>query len=151
MQVSGVTYSLGFFFGPGLPRGLGRPSDPTPEFRLRPDISPFRFFGGPSAGVGASVGGAGVELASDGLSLEELALIFDGSSSITTSGVDTGEASDLGSEDAGWSANLANISEGSLRMIIFFFFILGLSDRAVVGGSLVRVDVEVDMMMRDEP
>jgi hypothetical protein len=41
------TYSLGFFFGPGLPRGLGRLSEPRPSPLFDPGLGPFVliFFG----------------------------------------------------------------------------------------------------------
>jgi hypothetical protein len=53
------TYNLAFFLGPGLPRGLGRPSgvNATPELLLGP------FFLGPSAGGGIDDVGTGVPLA----------------------------------------------------------------------------------------
>jgi hypothetical protein len=41
------TYSLGFFFGPGLPRGLGMLSEPRPSPLFDPGLGPFVlvFFG----------------------------------------------------------------------------------------------------------
>jgi hypothetical protein len=53
------TYNLAFFFGPGLPRGFGRPSgvNATAELLFVP------FFLGPSVGGGIDDVGAGVPLA----------------------------------------------------------------------------------------
>jgi hypothetical protein len=47
------SYNLGFFFGPGLPRGFGMLSDPWPSPRFDPDLGPFVpvFFGVSSAVV----------------------------------------------------------------------------------------------------
>ena len=72
----GITYSLGFFLGPGLPLGLGSPSgvrfdDALLEPGLGPGI-PFRFIavaGGASEPVAAGVPFvAGVGLESEGIS-----------------------------------------------------------------------------------
>jgi hypothetical protein len=40
-------YSLGFFFGPGLPRGFGMLSEPRPSPLFNPGLGPFVlvFFG----------------------------------------------------------------------------------------------------------
>ena len=67
------TYNLGFFFGPGLPLGLGTLLEPSREPRLKPGAGPFLFLdGAPSpVGVGASVNGAGFEAVSEGLSFDE--------------------------------------------------------------------------------
>jgi hypothetical protein len=60
------SYSLGFFLGPGLPRGLGKASPIWARVRLLPGFGP----GMPFLRV-PSVGTAGVEAASDPLSTED--------------------------------------------------------------------------------
>src|SRR5450755_4325224 len=75
LKLGGGTYNLGFFFGPGLPRGLGRASVPWPRPRFCPGFGPgipFLFVTSVGAGVGAAGGGAGVELGSEALSPEEV-------------------------------------------------------------------------------
>jgi hypothetical protein len=69
------TYSRGFFFGPGLPRGLGTPSAVRETFRFVPGAGPFRFLGGSvvvsASGAGTGVG-AGVEFDSEAASAESV-------------------------------------------------------------------------------
>lgn len=50
ISLEGKTYSLGFFFGPGLPRGLGMLSEPRPSPLFDPGLGPFVlvFFGASS-------------------------------------------------------------------------------------------------------
>lgn len=67
------TYSRGFFFGPGFPRGLGRPSAVRAIIRFVPGAGPFRFLGGSVVAV-ASGAGTGVELDSDAASAESVTL-----------------------------------------------------------------------------
>jgi hypothetical protein len=139
------TYSLGFFFGPGLPLGFGRPSvpsDPRPLFD--PGMGPFLFLGG-SAGVAPSVGGAGVEFESDGLSVEELFFLASGFSSTTASGVEI-DGVDCDSFGDGLGRKRARRADGRRRMTTFFCLFI-LSTRPLVSGGEVMVEGGVDMVM----
>jgi hypothetical protein len=53
MNMRKDSYNLGFFFGPGLPRGFGMFSDPWQSPRFDPGLGPFVvvFFGVSSAVV----------------------------------------------------------------------------------------------------
>jgi hypothetical protein len=66
-----MTYSLGFFLGPGLPRGLGMPSTVKPIFRFVPGARSFFFLVG-SPELAASEAGTGVELDSEAASADSV-------------------------------------------------------------------------------
>lgn len=67
------TYNLGFFFGPGLPLGFGIPSGIGVDLFTPLEGDPFFFV--PLIGVNASCcGGAGVEFASEFISVEATGL-----------------------------------------------------------------------------
>lgn len=59
-----MTYFLGFFFGPGLPLGLGVPSPFWARARFAPGAGPLRFLLR-SVGAEPSARGAGVDADSD--------------------------------------------------------------------------------------
>ena len=127
-----------------MPLALARPSALDAPPRLKPGAGPFLFFGGPSpVGLGASVG-AGVSLASDGLSAEDDCFTSGSASSMTTSGVDVCEISDLGSDGGGLGAKTASLSDDSLRTTIFVLFLL-FSLRLDGCGVLAMVDDVLDM------
>lgn len=71
------THNLGFFFGPGFPRGLGSPSGPRGAALFVPGFGPGTpFLLVASAGVGKLLApgvppGAGVELLSETLPADE--------------------------------------------------------------------------------
>ena len=90
-----ASYSLGFFFGPGLPRGLGKVSIITPVLFLDPDAGFLRFFE-LSVGLVPSCTGAGVELDSETLSVDSVILRV-GSSLAAGAGDDTLDDVDFGS------------------------------------------------------
>ena len=120
------TYSLGFFFGPGFPRGLGRPlSTPCPSPLLEPGTGPFRFFTGWSGFVW-SADGTGVRFVSEGSSLADT-----GFSSTSTLGIDVdgGEGEDLTISFFGAEEKRDKSCGESLSMAIRDGFFI-LSDRA---------------------
>ena len=96
-ELSGGTYNLGFFFGPGLPRGLGRSavSIICPRLLLDPAPGAFRFF--EVSPFAESVAGAGVELDSEALSLfsEVFTMV---ASSTAGAGDEATEAADCSSD-----------------------------------------------------
>lgn len=116
------TYSLGFFLGPGFPRGLGGPlSTPCPSPLFEPGSGPFRFFIGWSRFVW-SVDGTGVRLVSDGSSWTDT-----GFSSTSTFGVDADcdDGDDFASSCFGADEKRDRRSGESLRIAIRdCFFIL---------------------------
>ena len=134
------TYSLGFFFGPGLPRGFGAPSDVSAMFRLNPGAGPFLFLGGSVdvllelSGAGT---GAGVELDSDGASADSVTFSA-GAPLVAGGGEGASEVCDDSScIGCGFSSNCASRSGGSRRRTTFDGFLI-LSDLLVdVDGDLV--------------
>jgi hypothetical protein len=97
----GYTYSLGFFFGPGLPLSLGGAlGSITGAARFRPAIAPPPLLRLPSilgggaselgSGVSAPVAGTGVELESSDLAVDEGSgcVIVGAGSRVLTFGVD---------------------------------------------------------------
>lgn len=144
-----LTYSLGFFFGPGLPRGFGVPSlTPWPNARFVPAFgTPRPFFAEPSprgGGRGPSAFGAGVEFASETLSADELVLAGTGAA-----GVDVAEEEDLFTleflrESGLITKRLSNSGETvSLTTLDAFE---DLSDRLFVAGVEMEGEAGIDMM-----
>lgn len=124
------TYNLGFFLGPGLPRGLG--SEPVsincPRLLLDPAETPF-FFLGPSAAARSEGVGAGVELDSEALSLTSGSFKGDASSS-GGAGDEASDGDDCSSDLAERFSNRRRSLGDNLNVTIFSCFLF-LSARAI--------------------
>lgn len=112
-----MTYSLGFFLGPGLPRGFGMPSEGMGVERLVP-LEPLTPLGaafglGVPLGDGASCNGAGVDCASELSSCDIVCFGAVGSSVI---GVGAGD--DAAEEDSFLGMNCLSIDGDSLNTMI---------------------------------
>lgn len=151
VESAGCTYSRGFFFGPGLPRGFGVPSDVNAMFRLKPGAGPFRFLGG-SVDVlvalsGADAGaGAGVELGSEGASADSVTFSV-GAPLVAGGGEGASEVCDDSScLGCGFSSNCASRSGGSRSTTTLAGFLV-LSDLLMdVDGDVVSAIV-LDMVV----
>lgn len=112
-----MTYSLGFFLGPGLPRGFGMPSEGMGVERLVPSapLVPLgAAFGlGVPLGDGASCMGAGVDCASELFSCDMVGLSAIGSSIFVI-----GAGDEAAEEDSFCNVNLLSIDGDSFRMMI---------------------------------
>lgn len=108
------TYSLGFFLGPGLPRGLGAPSAGMGVDRFVPFVPLVPFTDDLGLGVpfgeGASCMGAGVECASDMFSCDRLCFRGAGSSM-------TGAGDDATEESSSLAVNRFSIDGGNVNMM----------------------------------
>ena len=145
------TYNRGFFLGPGLPLGLGRPSGPNcgPAALLMP------FFLTPSVGGGIDEVGTGVPAAagvlvfdSDGLSPLELGATGSGTEIVDDESFD-GDSSLTGAA----GANVCRAFGDSFKVTTRLFgavedfrraadAVVGLPDEAIVGfdgGDVVRL------------
>lgn len=109
-----LTYSLGFFLGPGLPRGFGMPSEGIGVDRFVPFVPLVPFTDDLGLGVppgdGASCIGAGVDCASDTFSCDRLGFSVAGSSM-------TGAGDDAADDDSSFDINLFRIDGGSVNMM----------------------------------
>jgi hypothetical protein len=128
------TYNRGFFFGPGLPLGLGCPSIKSAIFRLVPGAGPFRFFVG-SDEVGLS-DGSGVEFDSDAASvLASVTLTIGGSFVIGVGDGGSGwsDGVDSGSCGVCFSSNLDRSSDGRRSIIVLEGIFIGHEVKFEVG------------------
>jgi hypothetical protein len=139
-----ITYNLGFFFGPGFPRGLGVPfvSLICPGPRFIPAsalplglIVPLPLV----ASVGSIAPGAGVDADSDTASLTSGTLSVDGSSMVGL-GDDVCDAEDCSSDfiEAFGDVSRRSSFGDNLRMMSFVCFLL-LSVRVPAEGDLLGV------------
>ena len=144
------TYNLGFFLGPGLPRGLGVPASSfiCPRLLLLPaSEAPLRFFGpSPLEFSAASTPlGAGVDADSETLSL------ISGTFRVLTSwatgaGEEVADVEDCSSDLIRRSVKRRSSLGASFRTTILLLFLF-LSARVEAGGDRVLED---DMALDSE-
>lgn len=145
MSQTDGTYSLGFFFGPGLPRGLGvlLPSVICPRLLLLPasepplrffEPSPLEFSAASARGVGA-----GVEADSETLSLISGTLSVE-LSSTAGAGDETAEGCDRSSTSRAGTKKRRKSFGGSLITAILDCFLF----------LSVRVEAEGDRVLEDD-
>lgn len=143
-----VTYNLGFFLGPGLPRGLGVPLDSNicPRLLLYPGAGPLRFLEG-SEELASPFEGAGVELDSEVLSL--ISVIFKaGTSSSTGAGEEADDCVDSCSSSLAEGGSKRWRSFGEILRMTTLPCFLFLSPRAVVAaGDPVVFEDETAMIV----
>lgn len=146
-----ATYSLGFFLGPGLPRGFAVPFDSNISPRLLldpgPRLGPFRFLEGSEVLV-SPFEGAGVELPSEALSLMSGTFNVEASST-TGAGEDAEDGVGSSSSLAEGGSKRCRTLGDNLRITIFACFLF-LSPRLVaVEGDRVVFDDETAIVVGD--
>ncbi len=142
MRVISMTYNLGFFFGPGLPRALEAESPVCPIALFVPALTPDPFFFGASVTLGP-----GVALLSEASAFGEDAGAVAAAGALA--GVETVDGVDFALEffrGVGFGRKRPRMAAGSLKTTTLLGLLL-LSGRACrTAGEIVMQEEEVDMV-----